>query len=221
MIPADLVVSIFPIRPLLGSEYKPSNVSLLEWSILRRFINVCLSGLHFQYKSDLQHGVHPTHTAAQVLVCRNVVDRASLLLERLKGVDVSEASLSLPAWFRDPKASSVEARIPFNASFIDNLSTVGNVDPLDYVPNDVKDIVLDPSVMFANPPECIRHVPSFPSDERDQYVQHVVNLLLCGKVRLLASVKGGGEVFSVGKKDSTKQREVWNGKLVSSFAAFF
>ena len=208
---------LFPMPLLAGFKFAPVGMPSRRWSSLRFFVNVLLGCMHFLYGVKITEGLPERCNAAQTQVCTRLVVRAQNLVARLERADLVEVQSLLPPWYQDPSAPCSPECKKLVAAQVDNPRCACTVDPQRYLHEDVRAVVEDPSLLFEGAPDGLNSFADFSAGERVEYVQHVVNHLRCGKVRLDIDVKGGGTVFVVGKS-SGRLREVWHGKRVSSAA---
>jgi len=107
----------------------------------------------------------------------------------------------------------------FAASSFDLLPCSGLVDPLPSLPQQVSSLVMQESGIFMDMPAGLDKYAGIRRTDKTEYAKLVTLQLRSQKVELAHSVSGGGAVFAVPKKDSTKLREVWHGERVSLCAA--
>ena len=89
---------IFPMMILQGSEFRPSDMPLFRWNLLRDYLNVVLGGLHFLSNSYLKVGLPRSLNASQKSVCERMVKRACEFLDRLNQADDVAVLAQLPSW---------------------------------------------------------------------------------------------------------------------------
>lgn len=104
------------------------------------------------------------------------------------------------------------------ADRFDLLDRSGEVNPLAHVPEPHRSAVSDAALLFQNAPPGLDAVRGITRKHRKEYSKLVYRQLLGGKVQLQTCARGGAGVFAVGKKDSDKLREVWNGSRLSAAA---
>ena len=102
--------------------------------------------------------------------------------------------------------------VKLNADTCDVLEQSGLVDPLPVLPPDVRRVVSDSSLLFPDPPGGLAGYQGIKDADRIEYVRLVVKQIKSAKVGLR---RAGGTVFGVGKKGTSKVREVWDGSRVS------
>ena len=209
---------IFPMQRISGGCLRPAGMESWRWIMLRRFSNIGLAGLHHLYAYNLRKGLPTSTTAAQRDVQQRLVTRSHDFLLRLERANVEEVVRHLPAWYTDPQASVRETRTNLVPEQIDSLETSGKVDPSRWLPPGINDLLSQPNVFFDGAALRIDRLRPFSAGSRADYARHVANQARSGKVQLATTIKGGGDVFAVGKSGG-RQREVWHGRSVSLSAA--
>ena len=104
------------------------------------------------------------------------------------------------------------------ADAFDLLDVSGGFDPMPVLPDQVHNVLAGSSTMFREAPGGLNRFEGVKAVDRPEYAKLVARQLISRKVELGRSIKGGGTIFGVGKKDSEKLREVWHGNRVSSAA---
>ena len=206
---------IFPLVQIADSALKPADMTLCRWKVLLTFINVVIGALNWLYGAK-RAALAQRPTLAQKAVLANIVQRSVSTLSRLQGVregwerfvpDFVPGSKQLAALFQDLVADRV-----------DNLETAALCDPLNHVPDKVRNSLNEPDGIFDKPSFALGFFDGFSRGDRDEYAKLVVRQLRSGKLGLSISCKGGGASFAVGKPGGDRLREVWHGKLVSEAA---
>ena len=209
---------VFPLMLLQESAVVvDSSLSMEEKSVAVALANGVIVGLNALYgfpagtatmkASSSQASVHFNVLANCSAVVRNTRDQHNVM-------DNSRALAHLVGASDHCLASSSQ---PLLAEKFDLLEASGCVDPMPCLNSVDRDRILNS--MFADAPPGVGKFPGIKHQHREEYAKLVVKQLQCGKVRLESSIQGGGTVFSVGKKDSQKLREVWHGAKVSASAA--
>jgi hypothetical protein len=105
-----------------------------------------------------------------------------------------------------------------NADAFDLLERSGCVKTSPLLPRSDTDLFENTAEFFCGAPPGLNKFPQVNDSDRSEYARLVCRQLLSRKVCLLDKVSGGGAVFSVGKKDGAKLREVWHGRRASQAA---
>ena len=91
----------------------------------------------------------------------------------------------------------------------------GKVDPETALTTNVNVILKCPHQLFPDVRERT-HLPGpVTRASCQEYIKLIASQLRNGKLALTCSLAGGGTSFAIGKKDSSKLREVWNGSALS------
>ena len=94
--------------------------------------------------------------------------------------------------------------------------TLWSCRPFALLPADVRRVVSDSSLLFPDPPGGPAEYQGIKDADRTEFVRLVVKQIKSSKVGLRRGLRaGGGTVFGVGKKGTSKVREVWDGSRVS------
>eukprot|EP00928_Gymnodinium_smaydae_P061722 TRINITY_DN45745_c0_g1_i1.p1 TRINITY_DN45745_c0_g1~~TRINITY_DN45745_c0_g1_i1.p1 ORF type:complete len:1002 (+),score=67.19 TRINITY_DN45745_c0_g1_i1:59-3064(+) len=101
------------------------------------------------------------------------------------------------------------------AEAFDLLEKSGGVDPSKHLPSNVRQRLCSDPGIFASASTGLRSYPGVRASDMVEYCKLVALQIKSEKVCLLSDVKGGGTIFAVGKKGSSKKREVWHGGRVS------
>jgi hypothetical protein len=105
-----------------------------------------------------------------------------------------------------------------DASQVDVIDAAGAVDPLDFVPDEVAECLRSPELLFEGNQARLTTAARMPDKDRLEYCRLTSIQLRSGKLDLATEVRATASIFTVGKKSSSKLREVWNGSLISSAA---
>ena len=180
---------IFPLVQIADSALKPADMTLCRWKVLLTFINVVIGALNWLYGAK-RAALAQRPTLAQKAVLANIVQRSVSTLSRLQGVregwerfvpDFVPGSKQLAASFQDLVADRV-----------DNLETAALCDPLNHVPDKVRNSLNEPDGIFDKPSFALGFFDGFSRGDRDEYAKLVVRQLRSGKLGLSISCKGGG-----------------------------
>ena len=90
-----------------------------------------------------------------------------------------------------------------SAETCDVLERSGLVDPLLFLPTDVRGVVSDATRLFPNPPGGLAEYQGIEGADRAGYIFLSARQLESGKVGFWHSVLAGGTVFGVGKNGSS------------------
>mmetsp|Transcript_39239 Transcript_39239/g.104782 ORF Transcript_39239/g.104782 Transcript_39239/m.104782 type:complete len:816 (+) Transcript_39239:142-2589(+) len=206
---------IFPL-PLLGvkDELRPSGALPRRWEIHREFANCSLAALNFLYGVRLAPGASK-RTAAQTDVLRRVLSRVIDFGRRLEEAVDGNWEHLLPDWVTGVPRPGKARYDDLVASRVDNLEQAAGIDTQALLSEEARSLVLDPQLMFPDPPAGLSSFETFRSGERSEYVKLVALQLRAGKLGLCSSPAAGGTVLAISKQGSARQREVWHGRRVS------
>ena len=162
-----------------------------------------------------------TPTQAQRRVHQTFVDKAVRLLLRLADVAYpASGPAALSALAHEQPRDPCETSTKLQASAFDllGLGCSAGVDPLPYLPCELKRHLKSPSALFRELPAAAAPFPGIRDRDRQEYARLVRRQLEAEKVELMTTIRAGGTIFAVGKRDSSKLREVWHGAYTSSLA---
>ena len=155
-------------------------------------------------------------TAPQKAVQQHIARRCACFLQKLQSRDTPNfGSCDSFQHFESKPSSKYPA---MQAEKVDLPARAATCDPEKLLPPELADSVMDVEKMF---PFCMPMQPGPVGPEgaeRAEYVKLVFRQLQCGKTLLRLQCKAIGDVFCVAKSHG-KQREVWNGSLISQVAA--
>ena len=210
---------IFPLSPVRTWLFKIGDGSILPVSLRLLMLNACIAGMNFLAADFNPARIGQTtgrHTAAQLDVLQHVAERVSSFLEVL--FEASSGQLSVCNAFGQLEERSPDRYPKLRAEAVDLPAVAGTCDPSLLIPTELAAATQIPSALFAGrQTEVGPHTP-FRKDEKLQYVNLVWRQLQCGKTRLRIHVDAIGGVFCVAKSNG-RQREVWDGSLVSAGAS--
>mmetsp|Transcript_179200 Transcript_179200/g.568661 ORF Transcript_179200/g.568661 Transcript_179200/m.568661 type:complete len:200 (-) Transcript_179200:46-645(-) len=95
----------------------------------------------------------------------------------------------------------------------------GILDPVPCLPDRYALVVESPDLMFPGGTSRLPKSITFDGGSRDEYVTLVRRQLRAGKVSLVIEAGAVGRVFSIAKRGTDQQREIWHGGLVTEAAA--
>ena len=102
------------------------------------------------------------------------------------------------------------------ASSVDLPTKAATCNPVELVLPSLADSIMDVNAMFPLGSQTeLGHQDA--TDE--EYIKLVVREVQCGKLNLRLHAKSVGDVFGFGRKDSGRQRKVWDGPEISKAAA--
>ncbi len=105
------------------------------------------------------------------------------------------------------------------ADKVDVSARCGHLDPLEFVDQESRAVLLSPELLFADRGSSLPKVASFRGGSREEYLKLLKKQLRAGKVGLTGRPRAAAGVFVVNKRGGAAQREVWNGSLVTEAAA--
>ena len=218
----------FPTSSIRHRDVLPlpvvANDDLDEWSpsigrtLGHTLVNLVVAGLNFLF---LDGASAPIPRASTVLH-RRIFGRIRCLLdEALAELPFSSDSHcgASGAFLRMTGRTSAEKYPSLRAHDVDLLPQSALVDPMAILPTSTKSVLTDPALLF---PAGVDHLPavrtSRESNHGDQ-VSLIIRSLRAGKLGLSLRPAASADSFVVGKHDSAKLREVWNGSLLTEAAA--
>lgn len=206
---------IFPLPLLLNAFPDVAGDLASEADIVLALTNNMIWAVNRLYGVAHDVPVRSKPLLAQKAIQRRFWDKTERMVRRIS--ICGDVSSGAHAWARFTAQESKASSGQFAADKVDIITPSAKVDPMCYLPADVKRS-LHPSVLFASAPQGLRQCPGIKDKDRHEYILLVARQLRAQKVALLRNVRAGGTVFGVSKKDSTKVREVWHGKRVSETA---
>ena len=205
---------IFPLPPL---GELPLDAHICHSTTCLKLTNLCLAALN-ALASDMRPKItigDSAPTAAQKSVQVHVAGRCNRLLLQFAAAGGSPWRGSFQHFEETP--SSKHPRMQADA--VDLPAKAATCDPLELLPAELASAVVSTEKLFPNPvPTPCRPCGGQDAD-RDEYIKLVLRQLECGKTVLRRDCQAVGDVFCVQKASPSKQREVWNGSLVSQAAA--
>ncbi|CAE7806167.1 HET-E1, partial [Symbiodinium necroappetens] len=182
--------------------------------------NLCLASLNV-LASDMDPGKaghgRSTPTVAQQGVHEHVCNRCQLFLRRLR--DSGDESFAWRGSFRFFEEKPHAKYPAMKAEAVDLPSAAATCDAVKLLPADLADMIMDPKQLFPAGSQTESWPMGAMGRDRDEYIKLVFRQLQCGKTALRQRCLAVGDVFCVPKSSPGKQREVWNGALVSQAAA--
>jgi len=83
----------------------------------------------------------------------------------------------------------------------------------------VKQLLSTPDELFSKAPAGLDRFSGIRREDCQQYARLVIRQLQSRKVDLTFDISAGASVFPLGKRDSSKLREVWDDSRISDAAA--
>ncbi|CAE7188709.1 unnamed protein product, partial [Symbiodinium sp. KB8] len=208
---------LFPL-PALQSWPLDDTDCLTETALA--IANLCLASLNV-LASDMDPGKaghgRSTPTVAQQGVHEHVCNRCQLFLRRLR--DSGDESFAWRGSFRFFEEKPHAKYPAMKAEAVDLPSAAATCDAVKLLPADLADMIMDPKQLFPAGSQTESWPMGVMGRDRDEYIKLVLRQLQCGKTALRQRCLAVGDVFCVPKSSPGKQREVWNGALVSQAAA--
>ena len=177
------------------------------------FLHALVISLNRAYGADKGACGQAARNAAQQKCFRTIGNRALLFADRL--VSDASASLDLDAAWAEFACRGDAPPLHLVADLVDSPEVAGTCDPRALLEKRRASFIADPRNMFPAPPVGLERFSDFYAGGRCEYVKLTVRHLRCGQVCLRDSVRGGGNVFPVGKRGKERQRDVWHGSRVS------
>ena len=209
---------IFPLPLLPDSYLKRLQLPLWKAKIVLKFANVVVLALNFLFGLGSQAVLPHKLTLVQEDVARRVLERCADFNARLQSTEDGSWEHLLPDWFVGVASPEGPKYAHIQADAVDCLPVSGACDPLPCLPEEVRAVIMEETLMFPEPPTGLNRFGDVDEESRDEYVKLVARQLRCQKLGLASTVKGGGVVLAVSKPGTGKQREVWRGRCVSRAA---
>ncbi len=211
-LPFDLSRSrdVLPLPAIASSGINwPSTLPAYRRQCFTEVLNMCGAGLNFLYSGGRLCALPRSLTKLHKRVYQRLQDK---LLRSVVSIDQQRDLPCVDGAFAVLVGRDATSKFPdLNADAVDLLDACGQVDPIESLDPDVAQIVMSPRRMF---PQGVRHLPrkcSFDCGARSEYIKLLVRQLRAGKTGLCSNPVACAPTFVVPKKDSLKQREVWNG----------
>ena len=210
---------IFPV-PL--PELWPESVPCREefCSIRLVILHCCLSALNFlavDFNAARSQPSRCAATASQRAVTNHVARRCAGFLHRL--AEACPPNFDWTSGFGRYESAEKSCGLELKAEAVDIPAQAGTCDPSPLLSDDLLQAVSDVESLFSRELSYTLQTPGPKGKDRSEYIKLVLRQLDCGKVRLRLRVRAVAEVFPVAKTTPGRQREVWNGSLISDTAA--
>ena len=160
-------------------------------------------------------GGHPPQ--AQLSIMKVALGKAIRLLARIESCQPATPEESFQRVFGPLSRENVKV-VPFVSDRCDIHPRAGLVNPDKCLPEAIRAVTRDASLMFPEPPPDLPHFGGPSGAQRQEYLAFVCRELAAGKVEIRGSVAGGGTLFAVGK-EGDRLRPIWRGDRVSDAAA--
>ncbi|CAE7271224.1 UVR8 [Symbiodinium sp. CCMP2592] len=212
---------IFPLSQLCGLECKPQTLKTQCWCILRKFVNVVIGALNWCAGVKAGTPGPLKRTAAQNDVVLRIIERSLDMLQRLQTPQSGCWESLVPDWVPLLERPNGPRIGDLCADKVDVLPLAGQCDPVSCLPMDVQEIVCSDDKLFLGSSHNLDNLAVYDNvlqNDRAEYVKLVVRQLRSQQLGLVATAKGGGTVFAVGKPGGKRQRAVWHGRRVSAAA---
>ena len=209
--------SLFPL-PLFSRD------ALKDQCAIDFVTNCCIVGLNLlnadMSMSSKAYPAHGTPSVAQQRSHELIRTRCARFLERLDAIDdlqfeAPSPEVALRAWLDVPDTSFKH----FDGNSVNLPLRSAAVDPQAHLSPGTRRIVSNADLLFSGAdwkslPPALRIGISVPN-----YAKLTARMLQNGKLGLMRGPLGKASIFAVGKKGSTKLREVWAGQHISGLAA--
>ena len=131
----------------------------------------------------------------------------------------SDRSLTIGGSFRALTEVVTAGKFPsLRADDVDILNPAGSLDPLPFVPCDTRAILSSPGLLF---PPGVRPTPASRACKEPHIGDRAtltIRMLRAGRLRLMKAALASADTFVIGKRDTSKLREIWNGGLLTKAA---
>ena len=132
---------IFPLSHLEARECKLPDWSTQRWSLLRPFVNAVIGALNWCYAAKPPHVKMAKRSSAQQEVLDRIVARCVDFCQRLQLPSTGCWEPFVPDWVPLPDRPSGQRKGNLCAAAVDVLACAGCCDPIDCLPDYVKDVV--------------------------------------------------------------------------------
>ena len=210
---------IYPLSQISEQEFKPKDWTTQRWALLRAFANAVIGSLNWCYGVKKGTVGPRCRTIVQQDVVRRIVGRCLDFEKRLQEPSLGKWESLVPDWVDLGERPLGLKFGNLQAEAVDVLSQAGACDPIVCLSDEVRAVLENENLMFAEAPSGLDVYEGVPLEEKEQYVKLVARQLRAGQLALSSHAKGGGGVFAVGKPGGKRQRAVWNGNRVSASAA--
>ena len=179
-------------------------------------LNLCVAGLNFLGGHRFGNTLPLQATAVQ----RSVASRLRRkLVTALVGLSATDGGFESAGSFQHLFGrSDMEVFPPLVADGVDLPDLCGQLEPLSALPCSTQALLTNPSLLFQDGVDSAPKRCTFKSGDRSEYVKLVWRQLLARKVRLSSEPLAAADVFMIPKREEGRQREVWNGSVITSLA---
>jgi hypothetical protein len=202
--------------PVARAEMFDHWAPLVDITLALRLLNLSIAGLNFLYFNGRVGPVPPRASCLHTAVITRLRNKLDFALAELITVErVVAVPGSLERLTGDAHVSKFP---PLRADDVDHLPISGQVDPLPYMPSEVRELLSSPGLLF---PKGTGHIPGRRTCREEHHGDRVtltLRLLRCGKLSLARHASASADTFVVGKHGGNRLREIWNGSLLTAAA---
>lgn len=204
-----------PLPALSASQYKrliSPNSHNVDFDIALKWLNGNIFCINAMYgMGQVAEGSHLTNMQTEII--KRISGKMLRMFERLSRtsweMSDEQAFLNITGQLDNSVAGSMAA------DAFDLLEHSACVDPTPLLDDESRALLSDSSRLFAHAPPGLNRFSGISGAQKAEYAKLVCRQLSSGKVALASKVHAGAGIFAVGKKESTKLREVWCGDRVS------
>ena len=210
---------VFPLAAAAVWDFTPEAVAFgAETALL--LLNGCIAALNFLVADfkPCRFAEVAKHTKAQRAAVEHLAARVARFLDEIQ--KCCPQGPQCHGAFNRYEELEADRYPSLNADVVDLPVEAGTCETQSHIPEDLKNVVTSPAKLFGG--NATSPVQNFPcrspsGKQRKEYLKLVWRQLQCGKTRLRRNVNAVGDVFSV-RKSHGRQREVWNGSIISALA---
>ena len=201
--------NVFPLPALGSNGLAPVSATEVD------MVNLAVLALNQMHGTPgFGRGLSRVHSRIHDILLR----KFNYLRQHLGDATIEDPTRALDVLLGRSLPGEPETRPCLRADDVDLISPSRRVNAVACLPQEQRDVVNDIAKMFPGGTEHIRGFRGVDPRDVVEYARLVALQLLAGTVDLAFSVRSGGTIFPVAKRDSTKVREVWHGEKVSTAA---
>jgi site-specific DNA-cytosine methylase len=180
-----------------------------------RLLNITCAGLNWLFFGCGSAPIPRSSTNLHRSVFRRLVCKLECALSELR--DTARAPM-IAGSFRKLTSTTADKFPCLRADDVDVLDSAGQLDPMSFMPAQVSSVLQSPDLLF---PKGVDHIPSYLASREPHHGDRVtltIRMLRAGKLALMKNARASADTFVVGKRDSAKLRDIWNGGRITDAA---
>lgn len=210
---------IFPLSRMIRLPSVPTDWPPWRAALLLVFCNALVCVLNDMYNVPVGAPVPQRPLKSHRAVHERIFDSCSDLVRRLDSAEGKAWTTCVMVRPETVGCTPTKGPIPLVADKVDVLEKAGLQDPMRCLPADVQQTLREPKLLFPGVAAGSMRIPDLAAKELREYCKLTCRQLRSGKLLLTSSPAAGGGCFCIGKRDSTKVREIWHGGRVSRACA--